>query len=363
MNRASSSTTVSHNPYDPIAPLPKESRQNKPARPATLSRILPPERRQNISSDACGICKKEKVSSGETKGDSLMIKCDINSCTRWYHLSCVLFKSGRNRIFHSLTTGTKNATFFCPECFKPERKNLVNAVVQAESDFKMAMEKIKDAVTAENERWPKLLIPSPPQEQDNSYAFEHDTRALEMGAAPELDFEPAKEDKYQGFQAEIIESLLTDIEQAVYNYDREIICANDLFLDGNDVLRWTPLKVWNQIDPGHDLVPGKEWFHVDGTTNNLSESHAPITAALRRMLRTPDDRPLQISPDLEDLSFSQVHMALINWFVFDLLNNELNIYNFPNMKPLRAMQAAAANFGDASTDASSTLLSSVSRWH
>lgn len=178
-----------------------------------------------------------------------------------------------------------------------------------------------------------------------------------MNGTSKTEFELAKEERYQGFQKDIIESLLDKIEQAVYNYDREITCANDLFLDTNDVLKWTPLKIWNQVDPGQDFISGKEWFHIDGTANNLSESHAPITAALRQMLGVPDDKPLQISADLKSLSSSQVHTALIDWFVLDLLNDELSMYNFPNMKPLRATQAAVANFGDASTKISFDVLS------
>jgi hypothetical protein len=364
MNPTSSSTIASHNPYDPptVAP-PKKSQQNKPAQPATQSRILPPGKRQKISSATCGICRKEDISLGETKGDKWMLKCDIESCQRWYHLSCVLFKSGENQIFQSLATGmgTKKSMFFCLECFNPKRKDLVNAVAQAESDFKMAMERIKQAVTAEKERWPKLSIPSLPQEQDNSHIFEHDALSLGMDTVPTTDFELAKADRYQNFEVEIIQTLLGRIEQAVYDYDREIRCANDLFLDRNEVIKWTPLKVWDQIDPGKDFVSGKEWFDVDGVANNLSESHFPVTAALRQMLRTSDDQKLQINPELEDLSFSHVHTALINWFVFDLLDNKLNIYHFPNMKPLRAMQAAVADFGNESTDVSSLLFSSLAQ--
>jgi hypothetical protein len=360
MNRASSSATASHNPDDPpTAPPPKKSRNNKPAQPATLSHILPAKKRQNISPNACGICLKGYGSSGAKGKDKTMLQCNIKGCQRWYHLSCIQFKSRGKQIFQSHATGTENFVLFCLECFNPKRKDLVDAVAQAESDFKMAMERIKQAVTAEKEGCPKPPVAPPPQEQEGSHTFEHDTVSLEMDAAGTTEFELAKEERYQGFQVEIIESLLVRIEQHVFDYDREIEYANALFLDGNEVLKWTPLKVWDQIDPGQHFVSGKDWFHIDGTANNLSESHAPITAALRRMLRTPDDKPLQISPDLEDLTFSHVHKALINWFVFDLLNNELNLYHFPNMKPLRATQAAMANFGDASTDASSPLLSSL----
>ncbi len=263
-----------------------------------------------------------------------MLRCDIDSCSRWYHLSCVQFKSDGNQIFQSLRTGTKGITFFCMECFDPKRTDLVNAVARAESDFKEAMERIQQVITAEKKGGPKLLTPSLPQED----------------ATVTTGFEPAKEEKYQGLQVEIVESLLASIEQAVYNYDQEITYTNDLVLDGREVLKHNPLKVWDQIDPHCDSMSGKEWFNVDGTMDNLSESYLPITAALRRMLKTYDDKPLQIGPDLHDLNFSQVHVALINWFIFDILNDKLNIYSLPAMRPLRATHAAVASFGDSSTD-------------
>lgn len=241
-------------------------------------------------------------------------------------------------------------TFFCPDCFNPQRKDLVEAVAKAEADFKVAMDKIKQTITVEKQVWSIIPNSSMSQEQDYSQTSQRDTLSLELEAASTTDFEPAREDRYQCFQGDIVNSLLRNIEQSIYDYNREIEGAINLFLDESDVVKGTPLKFWDQIDPGHHLVTGKQWFNVDGTANNLSEGHAPITAALRQMLMTPDDKRLQISAELRELTFSQVHTALINWFVFDLLNNELDFYRFGYLKPLRATQKAVLDFGDASMD-------------
>ena len=351
-------------------PPPKNLRQSKRIHPTTAGRGRPPGRRQKISSSVCGICLEKETSSGETKGDGLWLNCDIQNCPRWYHLSCIQFKTKGHQIFQSQATGIKKFTFICPECFKPADSNLIKALQQAESDFKRAIEQaqsdfktaresILQAVTVKEGWPPQLSIPRPQDEQHISPVSEDDPLSPETDTASTTYFELTKTVEFQGFQENVIESLLANIEQAVYDYDREIVCANELFLDRNDVLKSTPLKVWEQVDPGRDLLSGKQWFEADGMANNLSEGHAPITAALRQMLRTPDDQPLQISPDLEDLSFSQVHKALINWFVFDLLNNELNMYDFPNLKPLKATLAAVANFGNASTESSYLLFPSL----
>jgi hypothetical protein len=252
-------------------------------------------------------------------------------------------------IFYSLHTGTKDVTFICPNCCNPEREDLANAVKQATSDIEEAVGRIHQIATAEKEGWRETLIPIPPQECENTPAFEHNVESLEIEEARTTYFEPARQERFEGFETQKINSLLDNIRDAVYDHDREICYAKELFHDGSDISMDEPLRAWDQIEPGQHFVPGREWFEVSGDANNLSESHAPITAALRRMLGTPGDKPLYISSDLMDVPFSQVHTALINWFVFDILNNELNIYLFPNMKPLRPMMTAVANFGDAST--------------
>ena len=81
-------------------------------------------------------------------------------------MSCLRFESDRKQVFQVLDTGTKISIFFCQECFNPRRKDLVEAVSQAESSFKIATDMIQQAFAAEKEELPNLLIQSPPQEQD-----------------------------------------------------------------------------------------------------------------------------------------------------------------------------------------------------
>jgi hypothetical protein len=312
-----------------------------------------------------------------------MLKCEIKGCRTWYHLSCLLFKSQNRRVFYSFHLGTKNVTFYCPNCFNPERVDLAIAAKKATSDYKAAMARINQIVTADKEGWPETFMPSPLQEQGNEHGFEHNVESVEIEEPRPTYFEPARQEnfegyiesleievprptyldradqeKYEGFETKIINSLLKEIEEAVYDYDREICYAKELFHHGNDISLSNPLRVWDLIDPGQHFVSGKQWFDVDGEANNLFAAHAPITAALRKMLGTYDDKPLSISPDLMDLSFSEVHTALINWFIFDILNNKVNIYLLPNMKPLRAMMTAVANFGSSSMSSLFTLLPS-----
>lgn len=277
-----------------------------------------------------------------------MLLCDIAGCQKWYHLSCLLFNRKVRQVFYSFHTGTKKATLICQSCYNPERQDLFNAIEQAKSEFEKGMGRVNQIVTAEMARWPETMIPSPPQEQGTSHTFEQSVESVERDESKPTYFETAREEKFQGFRTDTIKSLLSSIEEAVDDYDREVCNAKALFHDGNDISMDQPLSVWDQIDPGQHHVSGKQWFDVDGEANNISENHAPITAALRRILATADDKPLHISHDLHDLSFSHVHTALTYWFVFDILNNELDLYRFPNMRPLRAVMTAVANFGDAS---------------
>ena len=170
---------------------------------------------------------------------------------------------------------------------------------------------------------------------------------LEHSQSPSQ-FALAREEKFQGFEQKTIVCLLHEIDEAVYNYDREVCWTKELLRDGDNNYIENPLKEWQTIDPGHKLSEGSEWFKLHDYTNITPTSHQPITAALKLLLSTPNYEPLVISSGLEKITFSQVHMSLIYWFILDILNNQRNIYELPNMKPLRAMMSAVANFGDAS---------------
>jgi hypothetical protein len=115
-----------------------------------------------------------------------------------------------------------------------------------------------------------------------------------------------------------------------------------------------PLKEWHKIDLGCEVTKGREWFELEDYTNTDPTSHLPITAALRLLLKTTLSQSLAMHPNLEKVTFSQVHMSLIYWFIFDVIQNKRDIYEIPNMKPLRAMMSAVTNFGDASKCFSST---------
>jgi hypothetical protein len=96
------------------------------------------------------------------------------------------------------------------------------------------------------------------------------------------------------------------------------------------------------------MIEVQPWYSIDGPARKQCLNHAPITAALRSILQTPDNKPLEIDPNLRNLTFSQVHTGFVSWFVFDILNDELGLYELPNMKPLRATMAAVNHFGEAS---------------
>ena len=145
-HRSVSSTIVSYNPRNPIAPSPKKSRRSKPA---TLS--FPPGERPILSSDTCDICLEVRICSSEKLRDDWMLKCAIDSCSRGYHLSCLRFESDKKQVFQVLDTGTRISIFFRQECFNPRRKDLVEAVSQAESSFKIATDMIQQAFAAEKE--------------------------------------------------------------------------------------------------------------------------------------------------------------------------------------------------------------------
>lgn len=278
-----------------------------------------------------------------------MLECDIDSCQSWYHLSCIQWDKSRRCILISLTTGTKDFEFICEDCFSMQPSQYTNEVPQAFRHIKERIESIKKAAGPASEEIPEANIPeSPPIQEHRPSIRVQAVGSWGLDNSGTTEFELAREEAFQGFQQGKIMGLLQDIDAAIYNYDREVHYTNKLYSDGSDVYMDNPLSVWNVIDAGHDLVEGSEWFRLDDGRKNLSIGHHPITAALRLLLSTSIHRPLCIAPELKKLNFSQVHIGLIYWFVFDLLNNELNFYDIPNMKPLRAMMSAVADFGNAS---------------
>lgn len=165
---------------------------------------------------------------------------------------------------------------------------------------------------------------------------------------PELAvFDLAEEEKFQGLDKSEVNSLMRNLRQSIFNYDMEICDIIKRFGPEEDVHITVPLGFWNTVDPGANILQGEEWYLADSVWKR-SQTHAPITAALRKMLGNPGDLPLQIDPDLRHIPFSEVHTAFIWWFVVDVLLNSIDIYDLPNMKPLRVMMSAIHNFGESS---------------
>jgi len=140
---------------------------------------------------------------------------------------------------------------------------------------------------------------------------------------------PAREERYQCCD----QSQVKDLHKSISEYDLEIWETIKQFGDikDRDIIE-NPLNSWNSFDNRMSIIAGQQWFEVEGEITNLSQSHLPITASLRRMQNT-----LRISPRFKALSFSQVHTGFISWFVFDVLGNKIDLYDLPRMKLMRVI--------------------------
>jgi hypothetical protein len=222
-------------------------------------------------------------------------------------------------------------------------------------NFMKAMEEPEKDVESKKANSEKALVPDSASEHvatPNTEPVEDMILKPLAGAY----FDLAQEVKYQGFEEEKIKHLLYCIQNSTFKYRCELAAVNEMLRDGRDCDNQInqPLKFWNLIDPSEACLVGKEWFRLKdarGTPFEIqipSESHAPITAALRRILKVPEGERLTLSSELKELGFSHVYTAFVNWFVFDVINNELDILAVPSMQPLKNMMEAVTNFGDAS---------------
>ena len=137
------------------------------------------------------------------------------------------------------------------------------------------MGRIRQIITAEGEDWPETIVPILPQEVDNTHTCEDSVNLLEFEKLTTTYFEPPRRERFEGFEMQKIKYLLDNIKDAVYDHDREICYAKELFHSRNEISVDEPLRAWDRIDPGQHLVAGKDRFEVNGKSNNLSESHAP----------------------------------------------------------------------------------------
>ncbi|KAF4631491.1 hypothetical protein G7Y89_g6639 [Cudoniella acicularis] len=317
----------------------------------------PPLKHEAVSRTTCQICKDRPI---VPKGrlDNEWVECEINSCMSWFHVSCLLTCNTRKHMLFSPSNQPKDSLFICHNCFEHRKEKDTDEISQAVTRFLQVLGDMGLPTRIES-TGTELQPVSINHELDALRTDDHQETndRLQGGNAQEgssLNFEPAKQERYQSADQSLVKNLIQKIHEAIYNYDIEVREANERFGEKDNPVFQRPLPLWEFVDHGKNLEEGHPWF-VDfdprPTGKIYSMCHAPITAALRSMLQTSPNSPLNTDPSLNDLTFSQVHIGLITWFVFDILNNEIDLYELSNMEPIRAMRAAVYDAGEARWEA------------
>ena len=267
-----------------------------------------------------------------------MVQCDIKNCGSWFHLKCILFSKDSRRMLVFPAKGMKGAEFVCPNC--------LDSV--ARIDIGSTIERLKKRLSSEELTRinSSELMGSSAQNADKQHnLLQAEGINLEEPSAPA--FELAREEIYHGYDEGGVDDLVSNLHQSILDYNIEVCQAIDRSSTQNQTCIRKPLAAW-ELNCGCDgTIEARPWYYVEDPVRKQCNAHAPITAALRSILRTPDNKPLEIDLELRSLNFSQVHTGFISWFVHDILNDELRLYNLPNMRPLRAMMAAVNHFGEA----------------
>lgn len=331
--RATSSATVSHNQLE--IPINRNAvdqpRLHEPPRP-------PASKMRKTISWICGICQKSHRSLQ-------MIRCE--TCEIWFHKTCVYSSRDPKHMFFSTPTGLEDSWVICSKCLDQQNDHVSDAI----AEYVNTLERLKRRVSSKEDRWHEPCIQvdfSSQTVEDQQEILPQEDEYLGLTRLTGTDFELAREEKFQGFDKSILDDLIQRLDQSMYDYNKEINDVVERFGDSDDSYIKKPLAEWKLVDAGGNFVAGHPWYHLDYPTKKISGSHLPITAALRCMLQSPDDKPLEIDPNLGSLSLFQVHYGFVGWFVIDVLSNEIDIYELPNMKPMRAMMAAVKDFADSS---------------
>lgn len=240
------------------------------------------------------------------------------------------------------------ALFMCLNCIDQPKKGYDKAAIQGVKAFKSAFEQLKEQQFEEDSTTDSMTyITSETREDDNQNLpkAKNDVK-LEQGS--EMDFEPVREERYNGFDGSTVNNLVRQLRQSILDYDIEIRSSIDRFAVHSDVRTQNPLAAWSLVDVNEDVTIGKQWFRKVEADGDQPTYHSPLTSALRQMLGISDGKPLTISSSLKNLTFSQVHVGLISWFVFDILDNKCDLYELPNMGPMAAMMNSVRCAGEAS---------------
>ena len=260
----------------------------------------------------------------------------------------------RKMLLFSMNQGMNHATFICPKCIdQPEvhTKESFTRAVKSILNTATTLLSRKEAAQVRNSQSPTPLEEVPQQNgQMVQHLSHHLLEDLQLQEGSTTTLQRPRNEKYHGYDKALIRSLVRKIDENIYNYNKEVCDVLERFGDPEDDPFKGPLKTWHLIDARMGIAAGQEWYQsTNGPTDSLkSKGHAPITASLRTMLKTDESEPLEFAPGLGDLNFSQVHSAFVAWFVIDVLSNRMDIFQLPNMKPMRAMMAGVSQFGEES---------------
>jgi hypothetical protein len=304
------------------APRPLESRRK-------TSRVV-----RSKSSEDCGICTnraERREWKNKIGGKTLKwIRCEMKTCKLWYHSSCVfvLLDQDPQSMLFCPGPSSDRAMFICPNCIDQPEKGYDKAAYQAMKAFISTYETVK--------------------RQDIERESSKECPIHILSALEDMDFELAREEKYNGLDDNLVNSLVRNLHQSIFDYDIQIQSDIDRFVTISDIPTQTPLAAWQLVDVNSTVASGQQWFHTDEVGGRRPTRHAHITTALRMMVGIPDGDPLRIASNLTNLTFSQVHTGLVSWFVFDVIDNRIDLYGLPNMTSMRAMMTAVASTGEAS---------------
>lgn len=308
----------------------------------------------DICSDenACVLCCDTDCEGPERQ----MVQCDVPLCGRWYHLSCLWSHKNKYQMILISPLAKYPAPnhekekdeqeFFCPRCLGQARGPYAEQLTDCLSKVMNVVNSMKESITG---RQPKALPLSnaltteksiqeilPPEQR------EQDKWAMEYFNEPR--FEPARKELFQGFDKSEVKTLVSKLDSSISCFDDQLCKSIGKFADADNKIMSYPLGVWGEIDPSQNLIPGQPWYDVGD--RRARPGHTSLTAALRQLLGVPDDETLKKQPGLGNIEYSQALRSFIWWFVFDILDNKLHLFELPNMKSIRSMIAAVYNFGE-----------------
>jgi hypothetical protein len=353
IDRATSSITVNTNDL-PNDHQGKKARNGAPPKPTSIHRSQLPRNQQIKNPKTCPICEVIPANQRSSSGrfNRKLIQCDINDCGLWYHDSCILEEKKnepRKMLLFSANQGINNATFICPKCLDQSEEYMGNSITQAINSILGRVTSFLgggEAKPLENSQSPVPVGGPPPQSSQQPISQSLEILPWRVGNASTL--QRPRNEKYQGFDKSVIGGLVRKLDECIFNYNKEVCDIIEAFGDPEDEALKKPLKTWQLIDARAAIVAGREWYHLSDGSINPMKGHTPMTASLRTMLQIDRDEPLEIAASLGDLNFSQLHHAFISWFVIDILGNRLDIFELPNMKPLRIMMTGVHQFGEES---------------